>query len=153
MLLLGSNHFLMNSMFAMLSDRRLRRLGGAKRLESDRIPKDTLYGELTEGKRKAGRPLLRSEDTCKRDLKQCYIDIDTWEKKTNDRPACLVPDREPGRESRRGEQEATAVQRRQKRKEGRNQPSRPSSHVCTKCNRECRSRVGLCSHSHSCQRQ
>ena len=77
LLLLGSNHFLMNSMFAMLSERRLRRLGDAKRLESGRIPKDTLYGELTEGKRKAGRPLLRSEDTCKRDLKQCCIDIDT----------------------------------------------------------------------------
>ena len=128
MLLLGSNHFLMNSMFAMLSERRLRRLGDAKRLESGRIPKDTLYGELTEGKGKAGRPLLRSEDTCKRDLKQCCIDIDTWEKQENDRPVwCQAVSQgvKIAEENRR----ATAVQRRQKRKEGRNWSSRPSSHV------------------------
>ena len=79
----------MNSMFAMLSERRLRWLGHVKRMEPGRIPKDTLYGELTEGKRRTGRPLLRYKDTCKRDLKQCGIDIDTWEKQANDRPAWL----------------------------------------------------------------
>ena len=119
----------MNSMVAMLSDRRLHRLGGAKRLESDRIPKDTLYGELTEGKRKAGRPLLRSEDTCKRDLKQCCIDIDTWEKQTNDRPACLVPDREPGRESRRGEQEGNGSPEKTEEKRG-EEPDIPAILPC-----------------------
>ena len=92
------------------------------------FPKIPQYGELTEGKRKAGRPLLRSEDTCKRDLKQCCIDIDTWEKQANDRPVwCQAVSQgvKIAEENRR----ATAVQRRQKRKEGRKQSSRPSSHV------------------------
>ena len=101
----------MNSMFAMLNERRLRLLGHVKRMETGRIPKDTLYGELTEGKRRAGRPLLRYKDTCKRDLKLCDIDIDTWEKQANDRPAwrqAVRQDMKVAEENRR----ETAVQKR-----------------------------------------
>ena len=48
----------MNSMFAMLSERCLCWLGHVKPMEPGCIPKDILYGELTEGKRRAGPPLL-----------------------------------------------------------------------------------------------
>lgn len=40
----------MNCMFAMLSKRCLRWLGHVKGMKPGRIPKDILYGELTEGK-------------------------------------------------------------------------------------------------------
>ena len=115
----------MNSMFAMLSERRLRWLGHVKRMEPGRTPKDILYGELAEGKRKAGRPLLRYKDTCKRDLKLCGIDIDTWEKRANDRLAWRQAVRQGVRGAEENRREA-AVQKRQNRKEGRSQPSQPS---------------------------
>ena len=59
----------MNSMFAMLSERRLRWLGHVKCMEPGHIPKDILYGELTVGKRppslapgrEAGRESCRGE--------------------------------------------------------------------------------------------
>ena len=135
----------MNSMFAMLSERCLCWLGHVKPMEPGCIPKDILYGELTEGKRRAGPPLLRYKDACKRDLKLCGIDIDTWEKQANDRPAWHQAVRQ-GMKVAEENRRATAVQKRQKRKEERNQPS---PHVCTKFNRDCRSRVGLFSHSRS----
>ena len=56
------------SMFAMLSQRLLRRLGHILRTEDGRLPKDVLYGELTSGSRPVGRPMLRYKDVCKRDM-------------------------------------------------------------------------------------
>ena len=102
-----------NSMLAMLRERCLRWLGHVKRMQLCHINKDILYGELTEGKRKAGRPLLRFKDTCKTDVKLCGIDIGTWEKQANDRPAWRLAMKKGVRvaeENRR----ATAVQKRQK---------------------------------------
>ena len=140
-----------NSMFAMLSKRRLHWLGHVKHMEPGRVPKDFLYhGELAEGKTRAGCPLLRNNlDTCKRDLKLCGIDIDTWEKQANDRQAWRQAVRQ-GMKVAEENRRATAVRKRQRRKEGRNQPS---PHVYTKCNRDCRSGVGLFSHLRSWQRQ
>ena len=57
------------SMFAMLSQRRLRWLGHILRMEGGRLPKDVLYGELTSGSRPVGRPMLRYKDVCKGDMK------------------------------------------------------------------------------------
>ena len=56
------------SMFAMLSQRRLRWLGHILRMEDGRLPKDVLYGELTSGSRPVGRPMLRYKDVCKGDM-------------------------------------------------------------------------------------
>ena len=49
----------MPSMYAMLSQRRLRWLGHVSRMDDGRIPKDILYGELATGTRPTGRPALR----------------------------------------------------------------------------------------------
>ena len=59
----------MPSMFAILTQRRLRWLGHVSRMEDGRIPKDLLFGELATGTRPTGRPALRYKDVCKRDLK------------------------------------------------------------------------------------
>ena len=75
-----------NSMFAILSERRLRWLGHVKRMDPGRIPKDILYGELAEGTRPIGRPRLRYKDVCKRDIKTADIDVNQWESFANDRP-------------------------------------------------------------------
>ena len=103
-------------------------------MEPGRIPKDILYGELTEGKRKAGRPLLRYKDIFRRALKQCGIDIDTWEKQANN-PACLAP----GRESRRGEQEGDGSLEKTKEKRG----EEPATPVILPCLHEVRQRLQI----------
>ena len=53
---------------SMLMQRHLRWLGHVHRMEPDRLPREILYGELRDGTRKVGRPLLRYKDTIKRDL-------------------------------------------------------------------------------------
>ena len=52
-------------MFTLLSQRRLRWLGHASRMEDGRIAKDIFYDA---GPRPAGRSSLRFKDVCKRDL-------------------------------------------------------------------------------------
>ena len=73
------------SMFAMLSQRRLRWLGHILRMEDGRLPKDVLYDELTSGSRPVGRPMLRYKDVCKRDMKSAEINPNSWEAAAADR--------------------------------------------------------------------
>ena len=75
----------MLSIHLQLCKRRLRWLGHVRRMKDGRIPKDLLYGELEEGKRKVGCPKLRFKDVVKRDLKRTGIDINTWENEAEDR--------------------------------------------------------------------
>ena len=81
-----------NSLFAIMGKRRLRWLGHVHRMEDNRIPKAILYGELSQGRRRVGRPLLRFTDACKRDMKDFQIPHDKWEALADDRlqwRACL----------------------------------------------------------------
>lgn len=59
----------MPSIFAILTQRRLRWLGHVTRMDDSPIPKNMLFGELASGTRPTGRPALRYKDVCKRDLK------------------------------------------------------------------------------------
>ncbi|XP_069169179.1 uncharacterized protein [Procambarus clarkii] len=70
------------SMYAMLKQRRIRWLGHVGRTDDGRIPKDLLYGELTQGKRPTGKPQLG-----KRDLKAMDVDFASWETLVADRSA------------------------------------------------------------------
>ena len=70
---------------AIICERRLRWHGHVRRMDKGRSPKDLLYGELVEGTRPARRPRLRFKDVCKRDMKTCHIDINTWEACAEDR--------------------------------------------------------------------
>ena len=45
----------------------------------DRLPRETLYGELREDVRHVDRPLLCYKDFIKRDLRSALIDISAWE--------------------------------------------------------------------------
>ena len=55
-------------------------------MDPGRIPKDLLYGD---GGRftHAGRPKLRFKDVCKRNMKRCNIDSNSWESIADDRPS------------------------------------------------------------------
>ena len=77
----------MQTMYCILSERRLRWLGHVSRMSDGRIPKDILYGELAEGTRARGRPMLRFRDACKRDMKAGGMVPGDLEKTMGDRDA------------------------------------------------------------------
>ena len=62
-------------------------LGHVRRMEDGRIPKDFLYAELKEGRRKVGMPSTTFQlvkDVVKRDLKRAGIGYTTWEYEAED---------------------------------------------------------------------
>ena len=75
----------MPRMVTLLHQCRLRWLGHVTRMKDGHIPKDLLYAELAEGKRATGHPHLRFKDICKRNLKAIGIDVENWEKLSQDR--------------------------------------------------------------------
>ncbi|XP_055887994.1 uncharacterized protein LOC129926647 [Biomphalaria glabrata] len=100
--------------------------------------KDILYGDLIEGRRAAGRPLLWYTDVCKRDMKLFKIDTGNWEE--------VALDRSTWRESiKEGSQIADVIHNRS-RKKGENAAA-PSDYICPTCDRSCVSRIGLFSHT------
>ncbi|KAI8510866.1 hypothetical protein Bbelb_117820 [Branchiostoma belcheri] len=115
----------MTSMYALLSQRRLRWLGHVSRMDDGRIPKDVLYGELATGARPAGRPVLRYKDVLKRDMKAGGIDQTSWETVAADR-------------SRWRQAVKTGV--------------KTNVFTCVNCGKVCRSRIGLYSHSRRCMK-
>ena len=143
------------SMHTLLRQRRLRWLGHVRRMEDGRIPKDILYGELATGKRKTGRPQLRFKDVCKRDMKALDMDIDSWEDLASDRSgwrSTLHTQLQVG-ETKLLEKEAEKRARRKS--SAKNKPTtqsvNPTTHTCNSCGRDCRSQIGLFSHTRHCK--
>ena len=75
----------MLSIHSHLIKRRLRWIGHVRRMQDGRIPKDVMFGQLKEGKRRRGRPKLRHKDVIKRDLNKIKIDHTKWENEAADR--------------------------------------------------------------------
>lgn len=63
----------------MLKQRWMRCLGQVVRMEDDRMPKELIHEELSQGTSATGRLLLRFNDVCKRDLKALQINTQTEE--------------------------------------------------------------------------
>ena len=141
-------------MVTPLRQRGLRRHGHVTRMKDGRIPKDMLYAELAEGKRATGRPHLRFNDVCKRDLKAIGIEVENWVK--------LAHDRNNWRSSLHTCTNATGVQLRltaeAKRAAKKNREhgmiltnSDDLTCRCQRCDRACLSRIGLYSHTQRCR--
>ena len=75
----------MPSVEANIISSQLRWTGHVVRMNDSRLPKQLLYGELKEGKRKVGGQKLRYKDTIKRHLKRIDCDTNTWEERARDR--------------------------------------------------------------------
>ena len=69
----------------LLNKNRLRWLGHVARMPETRAVKALLYGELAEGKRKVGRPMLRFKDTIKDVFKRGEV-LDSWTECVDNRP-------------------------------------------------------------------
>ena len=138
-------------MYSIPSQRRLRWLGHVRRMEDGRTPKDVLYGWLTSGSRRVGRPAaLRSKDTCKRDMKTCKIDTDCWEDAAGDRARW----RQKVKQGIEHADSERGSRRRTKAPSGNStllqQPMHSRGFICSACIRDFRSRIGLCSHTRRC---
>ena len=68
----------------MLMKSQLRWVGHIVRMEDSRIPKHLFYGQLSNGSRRVGRPLLRYKDKLKANIKALNLPLD-WETICNDR--------------------------------------------------------------------
>ena len=116
---------------SILRERRLRWLGHVRRMDPGRIPKDLLYGQLAVGTRPTGRPHLRYKDVCKRYLKECQIDVLSWERLAEDRALWRLAVRKGvhvGEDARN--KILTEKRARQKKREC--QPQQPSTFICAR---------------------
>ena len=115
-------------------------------LDSGHIPKDLLYGELVEGRRKTGCHKLQLKDACKRDMMKCSIDPDTWERQAEDRSAWRAAVRQ-GTVRSEAERTETATQKRARCKQ---RTQQASVYNCPNCDKDRHFRIGLHSHSRRC---
>ena len=139
------------SMFALLSQRRLRWLGHVSRMDDGRIPKVLLYGELATGTRPTRRPTLRFKDVCKRDLKAGNINLAGWEASATDRSHWRLAVRAGTQASEERREEQWDARRERRRLRAVSVPTEPSTKfICNNCNQACRSGIGLYSHSRRC---
>ena len=131
---------------------RLRWCGHVIRLEDNRIPKQLLYGELREGKRKPSKPKKRYKDGVRECLKAVDIDESDWETNATDRPLWrkMIYDYTTSFEQKRI---AHSIKKRDARKmKDIDMPICLKSELtCTICGRICLSKAGLKSHSKSHQ--
>ena len=73
------------SMADLLIKKNLRWLGHVERMDHERLPRQLLYSQLSEGVRNQGRPRLRFKDVCKRNMKWKDIDLNNWKQSAVDR--------------------------------------------------------------------
>ncbi|XP_047472781.1 uncharacterized protein LOC125027721 [Penaeus chinensis] len=105
---------------------------------------------LAEDTRPNGRPRLRFKDVCKRDMKQCNIDVSSWESLAEDWPSwrsTVISGVREGEDARN----AALAEKKRSRKQRERQPQQQSTFVCDECLKDCHSRVGLFSHSRRCR--
>ena len=141
------------SIEAMLLKSQLRWAGHVFRMEDHRLPKITLYGELSTGHRDIGGPKKRYKDSLKKSLGACHIDHRQW--------STLAADREDWRltvhravSSFEDSRMDGLKERRRKRKERTATAAVPEKTFdCSHCGRICLSRIGLVSHQRACSRR
>ena len=117
-----------------------------------RLPKDQPCGQLPQGKRSTGRPLLRYKDVCKRDLKAAKISVDSWESLADHRIKWRAAVKTG---CKRAEEERMRIweEKRQRKKASVNNPSNAITYACSNCLRPCSSRIGPLRHKRKCLRQ
>ena len=135
------------SLECSLAQRQLRWLGHVIRMPEDRLPRQVLYGELSQGQRSAGGQCKRYKDNMRATLKKCSIRDDCLESTASDRLQWRRECRE-GAIHFEGERECHNTELRERR---RNVAAAPHDATrgrwtCHMCGRSCASRIGLSSH-------
>ena len=138
------------SLESTLNRNLLRWLGHVVRMDDNRLPKQFLYGELTEGQRSAGGQLRRYKDAAKRTLKACHMEPECLESQASDRQQWRAL-------TRAGlalfdEDRVRWLNDRRERRHRENQSTGPD-YPCPECGQRCGSRIGLVSHLRAHQRR
>lgn len=135
------------SMECVLFSRQLRWLGHVIRLPAHRLPRRTLYGELSVGQRLQGGPKKRYRDQVKKTLKQFNIIPDSLEIAAADRAGWRA-ECHRGAEYFEQERSRRRDDQRQRRHERAHHPllQQAPDLQCPECGRRCGSRIGLHSH-------
>ena len=135
----------MTSIEATIIHHRLRWAGHVHRMDPSRLPKQMLYGELSNGTRPRGAPKKRYKDQLKCTLGMTNIDPSSWEQTANDRTTwrrAIHQGTVDFEEKRRENEEA----KRRRRRERSEQPRPPPTLPCEHCPRLFHHRLGLASH-------
>ena len=136
------------SIQTIIRTKRLRWLGHVKRMDDNRMPKNVLYGELSDGCRPRGRPKLRYKDLCKTSLKEFGIDEKGWETRTENKELWRR-DLKRGARKYEDNQRVKHEEKRQRRKLA--ATTTPQTFLsCSYCGRLCKSNIGRISHERSC---
>ena len=132
---------------ALLLRRQLRWVGHLMRMSPDRLPRQVLYSELSEGNRSRGGQKKRYKDYIKSSLKKSNIAPSSVEVEALDRDGYRALCDE-GFTAYVNQYETLAADRRARRH------ARPQvgDHVCLRCGRICASLAGLKSHERACGR-
>lgn len=131
----------------------LRWAGHVTRMNDYRLPKIVLFGELSSGHRNVGAPKKRYKDQLKKSLKTCNIDPDQF--------SHLATNRNAWRTTISRAASSFETSRREKLKEKRHQRKNKANTLmvpaqvfpCSRCNKECLSKIGLISHQRACSRR
>jgi len=146
---------MMASIEAMLLKAQLRWAGHVSRMENHRLPKITLYGELSFGHRDRGAPKKRYKDSLRKSLRGCHIDCSQWSALAADCAAWryTVHQAVSSFEASRKE-DLREKRRRRKIIAASTATSEPGQTFdCSHCGRTCLSRIGLVSHQRACNRR
>ena len=137
-----------DSLEAMIVQRRLRWVGHVIRMPENRLPRQMMYGQLTEGQRSVGGQRKRYKNCVNTSLKACGIPPNQLETLAESRDvwrdACTE-----GMNSFSEDYDRRADERRARRHRP---PADGGQHPCDVCGRICASRIGLISHRRTHQR-
>jgi len=132
------------SVFCLLKRVQLRWAGHLTRMPEHRLPKAIFYSELAVGRRNVGAPKKRYKDTLKQSLKDCSIDVNSWETLSLDRPnwRAAVTKGSKAWEAYRIQQARAKRATRKSKPTGTGNPV----HCCLVCGRTFMARIGLAGH-------
>jgi hypothetical protein len=134
------------SVEALIVKNKMRWTGHVVRMDSRRLPVKLLYSELSNGKRKQGGQRKRFKDNLKHYLKKGFFNLNTWEYCAQERSKWRHKVHQAMKifEDNRMRHREDLRQARKQRIT--NLTVESSSFICTYCQRQCKSRIGLISH-------
>jgi len=141
------------SIEAMILKSQLRWAGHVSRMEDHRLPKITLFGELSSGHRNRGAPKKRYKDTLKKSLHVGDISVEEWSDLAQNREIWRQTINKAATSFETTRRNSIEDKRKERKQRAATTPDPEHTLPCRHCNRPCRSRIGLQSHERACRKR